>query len=287
MEVPPWLQITPSSYLNAMEAGAHIGLQRQQMAAAEREAQMRDAISQRELQQRAMQEQASLGLQRNSLMQSGQEAAGRLALGNREADNSAAAALMNNSMRGQELERQTAQQEATRALEEARLNQSGDLGEQRLDAIRQRNEDLNKYNTDRNQNRSDWLDLREKQLQRNPGYLNFVKVTEKDGNETKTRWVSKDEYDAQNSAPAPDYAASALKPTGDFYGNKFFNGQQPPVTLGEQPATSPAATSLDGKTVVSKKTPPTAAIAKLLTHPELAAQFDEWYGEGSSANYLK
>jgi hypothetical protein len=162
MSVPPWLEITPSSYLQSMEAGSQIGLRRQQLAQQAQEEQARNALAYHGQQQQAQQEAAANALRTNQLLQVGQEASGRLALGNKEADNSASAALMSNAIRSQEIEKRSQEDDAMKALEMERLKQGGELGQQRIDALTQRNNDLADYRGGQLNNAADLLDLKSK-----------------------------------------------------------------------------------------------------------------------------
>jgi hypothetical protein len=149
MTLPPWLEITPSSYLNAMEAGSRTGLQERQIGDSEREDFQRNALEQQQLQ---AQEQA----RQVALSQRQQQAEEFSAGQSLQRDKLVA----DTALTAQQQQQMAQQQSAADALRQAQLQQAGLLGQGRLDAENTRNENEDEFHQGELDNQSAANDLR-------------------------------------------------------------------------------------------------------------------------------
>jgi hypothetical protein len=149
MTIPPWLNINPNDYLNAMEAGSRTGLQERQIGDSEREDFQRNTLEQQQLQ---AQEQA----RQVALAQRQQQAEEFSAGQSLQRDKLVA----DTALTAQQQQQMAQQQAAANALRQTQLQQAGLLGQGRLDAENTRNENGDEFHQGELDNQSAANDLR-------------------------------------------------------------------------------------------------------------------------------
>jgi hypothetical protein len=258
MTIPPWLNINPNDYLNAMEAGSRTGLQERQIGDSEREDFQRNALEQQQLQ---AQEQA----RQVALAQRQQQAEEFSAGQSLQRDKLVA----DTALTAQQQQQMAQQQAAANALRQTQLQQAGLLGQGRLDAENTRNENEDEFHQGELDNQSAANDLRRKSeewRQNHPIYQPvYVPPVDADpGEEADVTPASNGSWNPSNWGAGAHPAITnspAILPTPKIPGHY------------ERVRVSPDEDSTSGNTpAAASLTPPTAGTGTSALPPSVAPQ---------------
>lgn len=301
--VPPWLDVSPSLFLQAGEKGADLGeedkriqLEAAQMAAQSGEANQRNQLAGAQLGLSRDEQLAANALKRDELQLSVQQ--------QQQAQQQQAAAL---ALKQQQMQQDYGLAQNDQDIKAAQVVLGNQLGQERAGTAEDRaktyaeqaatallrQQDLKKY--------QDEIASVRQQLADKVKPDNAVTVKTATGDTMK---MTKEEYSAyeralakwkasaaaatvpgrlwgSNPMPLSDYAAKNPEPQPQ----DFIGGAAPAAAALVQGKGTNAA--LTGATTAPTPKIPAAAIAYLQAHPDAAADFDAKYGEGMADTYVE